>query len=156
MARQFQRRRFFRYRPIRNKNCLWWTCLLTDREEMSNSYRGHYIDASWNVSVNLAKRFQWRRFKKKWPIRNKNCLWRAMFGNGSKQNVHSLKRTLNRCFLLSFSSFGWWVSEEKIKMWKVNRQQTTEAKVMPKAHITFYLARWAKKNIKMWIPTCNV
>ena len=24
LARQFQRRRFFRYRPIRNKNCLWW------------------------------------------------------------------------------------------------------------------------------------
>ena len=28
LARQFQR--FFRYRPIRNKNFLWWPCLLTD------------------------------------------------------------------------------------------------------------------------------
>jgi hypothetical protein len=69
----FQRRRFFRYRPIRNKNCLWWPCLLTDREE--NGHRGHSIDASYQVSVNLAKRFQRRRFKKNWPIRNKNCLW---------------------------------------------------------------------------------
>jgi hypothetical protein len=48
LARQFQRRRFFRYRPIRKKNCLWWPCLLTDPDEMSN----------------LAKRFQRRRFKK--------------------------------------------------------------------------------------------
>jgi hypothetical protein len=45
----------------------------------------------------------------------------AMFGNGSKQNVHSLERTFHRCFLLSFSSFGRWVSEEKIEMRKVNR-----------------------------------
>jgi hypothetical protein len=47
----------------------------------------------------------------------------AMFVNGSGQNEHSLQRTFHRCFLLSFSSFGWGVSE-KIKMWKVNRRQT--------------------------------
>ena len=46
----------------------------------------------------------------------------AMFVIGSGQNVHSLERTVYRCFLLSFSSFGWGVSEEKIKMWKVNRR----------------------------------
>jgi hypothetical protein len=82
LTRQFKRRRFFRYQPIRNKNRLWWPCLLTDRDEMSNLHRGHSIDASCHVLVNLAKRFQ-RRFKKNWPIRNKNWLWRAMFGNGS-------------------------------------------------------------------------
>ena len=60
LARQFQRRRFFRYRPIRNKNCLWWPCLLTDRDEKSNRHRGHSIDASNQVSFNLAK--QRRRF----------------------------------------------------------------------------------------------
>jgi hypothetical protein len=63
LARQFQRRRFFRYRLIRNKNCLWWPCLLTDRDEMSNRHRGHSIYAFYQVSVNLAKRFQ-RRFLK--------------------------------------------------------------------------------------------
>jgi hypothetical protein len=63
LARQFQRRRFFRYRPIRNKNCLWWLCLLTNRDKMSNLHRGHSIDASCHVSVNLAKWFQRRRFK---------------------------------------------------------------------------------------------
>ena len=38
---------FFRNRPIRNKNCMWWPCLLTDRDEMSNFHRGHSIDASY-------------------------------------------------------------------------------------------------------------
>jgi hypothetical protein len=64
MAKQFQRRRFFRNRPIRNKNCMWWPCLLTDRDEMNNFHRGHSIDASYQVSVHLAKRFQRRRFLK--------------------------------------------------------------------------------------------
>ena len=64
LARQCQKSRFFRYRPIRNKNCLWWPCLLTDRDEMSTFHRGHSIDASCHVSVNLAKRFQRRRFLK--------------------------------------------------------------------------------------------
>jgi hypothetical protein len=35
----------FRNRPIRNKNCLWWPCLLMERDEMSNLYRGPSIDA---------------------------------------------------------------------------------------------------------------
>ena len=47
-----------------------------DRDEMRNLYRGPYIDASYQDSVHLAQWFQRRRFKKKRPIRNKNCLWR--------------------------------------------------------------------------------
>jgi hypothetical protein len=38
--------------------------LLTDQDEISNIYRGPSIDASYQVSVHLAKRFQRRRFKK--------------------------------------------------------------------------------------------
>ena len=53
---------FFRNQPIRNKNCLWRPCLLMDRDEMSNLYRGPPIDASYQVSVHLEKRFQRRRF----------------------------------------------------------------------------------------------
>jgi hypothetical protein len=64
LARRFQRRRFFRNQPIRNKNGLWWPCLLTDRDEMSILYRGPAIDASYQVSVHLAKWFQRRRFLK--------------------------------------------------------------------------------------------
>jgi hypothetical protein len=37
---------------------------LTDRDEMSNLYRGTAIDASYQVSVHLAMRFQRRRFLK--------------------------------------------------------------------------------------------
>jgi hypothetical protein len=34
-----------------------------DQDEMSNLYRGPSIDASYQVSVHLAKRFQRRRLK---------------------------------------------------------------------------------------------
>ena len=76
LATQFQRRRFFRNWPIRNKNCLWWPCLLTDRDEMCNLYRGPSVDASYQVSDHLAERFQRRRFFLNRPIINKNCQWR--------------------------------------------------------------------------------
>ena len=49
--------------PIRNKNRLWQPCLLIDRDEMSKPYRGPSIDASYQVSVHLAKGFQRRRLK---------------------------------------------------------------------------------------------
>jgi hypothetical protein len=52
----------------------------------------------------------------------------AMSVDGSGQNEQSLERTFHRCFLPSFTSFGWAVSEEKIKMWKANGRQTTDAK----------------------------
>jgi hypothetical protein len=46
LAKRFQRRRFKKNQPIRNKNGLWWPCLLTDWEEKSNLYRGPSKDAS--------------------------------------------------------------------------------------------------------------
>ena len=49
--------RWTKNQPIRNKNRLWWPCLLTDRDGMSNLYRGPSTDAS----DHLVKRFQ-RRF----------------------------------------------------------------------------------------------
>ena len=52
----------FRNRPIRNKNRLWWPCLLMDRDRMSNLYRGPSTDASYQVSVHLAMWCQRRRF----------------------------------------------------------------------------------------------
>jgi hypothetical protein len=61
LGKRFQRRRFFRNQPIRNKNCLWRPFLLMDRDEMSNCNRGLSIDASYQVSIHLAKRFQRRR-----------------------------------------------------------------------------------------------
>jgi hypothetical protein len=55
LAIWFQRKSCFINQPIRNKNCLWWPCLLTDQNGMSNSYRGPSIDASYHVLVHLAK-----------------------------------------------------------------------------------------------------
>jgi hypothetical protein len=52
----------FKNQPIRKKSHLWQPCLLMDRDEMSNLYRGPSIDASHQVSVHLAKRLQRRRF----------------------------------------------------------------------------------------------
>jgi hypothetical protein len=47
--------KIFKNRPIRNKNCLWWPCLLMDRDEISILYREPFIDASYEVSVHLAE-----------------------------------------------------------------------------------------------------
>jgi hypothetical protein len=83
-----------------------------DRDEISKFNRGLPIDAPYQVSVHLAKRFQRRRIliinkKKESPVV-------AIFVNGSGRNEHSLQRTFHRCFLPSFGSFGLAVSEEKI------------------------------------------
>ena len=54
-------------------------------DEIRNLYRGPAIDASYQVSVYLAKRFQTRRFKK---IANQKqeLPMAAMFDDGSGQN----------------------------------------------------------------------
>ena len=63
LTKQFQRRGFFRKHTIINMNCLWWPCLLMDRDKMSNLYREPSIDASYQVSVHMAEEFQRRRLK---------------------------------------------------------------------------------------------
>jgi hypothetical protein len=63
-AYQVSEEKIFKDRPIRNNNCLWWPCLLTDQDEMNNLYRRTSIDASYQVSVHLTKRFRRRRFLK--------------------------------------------------------------------------------------------
>ena len=105
--------KIFRNRPIRNKNYLWWPCLLMDQDEMSTLYRGPPIDASYQVSVHLAKRFQRRRIFKSVNQKQESTV-ADMFVNGSGRNEQPLQRTFHRCFLPSFSSFGQAVSEEKI------------------------------------------
>jgi hypothetical protein len=47
----------FLNQPIRNKRRLWRPCSLTDRDEMSNLYRGPSIDGSYQVSVHLVEGF---------------------------------------------------------------------------------------------------
>jgi hypothetical protein len=58
---------------------------------MSKLHRGHSIDASYQVPVHLAKRFQRRRFIK--IGQSETRIVAAMFGNGT---VSKLKQTF--CF----------------------------------------------------------
>ena len=106
-------KKIFRNRPIRNKNCLWQPYLLLDWDEMSNLYRRPPMDASYQISVHLAKRFQRRRFFRNHPIRNKNCLWWPYLLT-DRDELSNHKRTFHRCFLPSFGSFGQTVSEKNL------------------------------------------
>ena len=63
LVTRFQKRRFYlRNQPIRNKNCLWRSYLLTDWDKINILYSGPAIYVSYQVSVHLAMRFQRRRF----------------------------------------------------------------------------------------------
>ena len=104
--------KIFRNQPIRNKKCLWRPYLLMDRDEMSNLDRRPPIDASYQISVHLTKRFQ-RRFFQKSTNQKQELSVAAIFVNGSGQNQQSLQKTFHRCFLPGFGSFGQTVSEEK-------------------------------------------
>ena len=141
----FQSWRFFRNWPIRNKNCLWRPCLLMHWDETKSLYRRPSIDASYQVSIHLPKRFQRRRFHRNWSIRNKNCLWwpclltvnltdqdemsnlyRGPFINASYQvSVHMVERFQRRRL--------------KCEQLTDDRRQTTDdgRQVMAKAHVAF-------------------
>ena len=63
--------------------------MLTDQDEMNKLYRGPSIDASYQVLVHLAKRFQRRRFKKS-ANQKQELPVVAMFFNGLGRNEQSL------------------------------------------------------------------
>ena len=48
--------------------------MFVNRSKISNLYRGPSIDATYHVSVHLAKQFRSRRFVGNLPINNTNCL----------------------------------------------------------------------------------
>ena len=78
------------------------------------------------------------------PIRNKNCLWRPflLMDRDKMSNLYK-GPSIDASYQVSVQ-FGWGVSEEKIKIWKVNGRWTTDAKWWKK--LTLPLARWAKKD----------
>jgi hypothetical protein len=57
--------------------------LLTDRDENSNLYKGLSIDASYQVSVQLAEQFQGRKFLKKSTNLKQELPVAVMFANES-------------------------------------------------------------------------
>ena len=132
LAKQFQRW-FFRNRPIWNKNCLWWPCLLTDQNGMSNPYRGLSIDASYQVSVHLAKRFQRRRFFRNQPIRNKNCLWwPCLLTDRDEMSKIYRRHSINASYQVSVHLVKGF-QRRQLKCEKL----TDDRRWTPKAHIAF-------------------
>jgi hypothetical protein len=93
----------FKNQPIRNKNCLWWPCLLKDRDEMSNLYRGPSIDASYQLSDNLEKWFQRRSANQ-----NKNCLWQpCLLMDRGKMINHYREPLIDASYLVSVHLAEW-------------------------------------------------
>ena len=78
--------KMFLNQPIRKKNCLWRPCQLTDRNKFSNLYRRPSIDASYQVGVHLAKRFQRKCFFQKLTNQKQELSMAAMFVNVSGRN----------------------------------------------------------------------
>jgi hypothetical protein len=102
LAIQFQEMNF-KNQPIRNKNCLWWPCLLKDRDEMSNLYRGPSIDASYQLSDNLEKWFQRRSANQ-----NKNCLWQpCLLMDRGKMINHYREPLIDASYLVSVHLAEW-------------------------------------------------
>jgi hypothetical protein len=83
----------FRNQPIRNKNSLWWPCLLTDWDEMSNLNRKLPKDASYYVLIHLARRFQRRILL--WKVLYKDCSF-------CPDPLTNMAATGNSCFWLTF------------------------------------------------------
>jgi hypothetical protein len=101
-GKRFQRRRFFRNQPIWNKNDLWWPCLLTDRDEISNLYRGPSIDTSYQVSVHFCQAVPEEKIFLNRPIRDQNCLWRPCLSmDRDKMSNHYREPSIDASYQIS-------------------------------------------------------
>jgi hypothetical protein len=67
-------KKIFRKRPIRKKNCLWWPCLLTDWDKMSNLYKRTFHRCFLPSFGSFGQAVSEEIFRTR-PIRNKNRLW---------------------------------------------------------------------------------
>ena len=135
----------FRNWPIRTKNCLWQPCLIMNREEISTLYRGPPIDATYHVSVHLAKRFQRRRFFLYQPIRNKNCLWRpCLLMDWDEMSILYRGHSTDASYQVSVHlAEGFQRRRFKCEKLTDDRRRTTDSKWWQM--LTLLLTRWAKK-----------
>ena len=125
-----RKKNIYRYHSIRNKNRLWRPCLLSDQDEISNLYRGPSIDASYQVSVHLAKRFQRRRLKKIRTIRKKNRLWRPclLMDRDKISNLYGGSSIYDSCQVSVHMIEGFQRRILKCEMLTDDRRRTTDAK----------------------------
>jgi hypothetical protein len=85
--------------PIRNKNRLWWPYLLTDRDGISNLYRGPSIDASSIMSAHFVL-IHWQIWPPQailvsdWSISKNLLLWNHLskIDASYQVSVHLAKR----------------------------------------------------------------
>ena len=109
--------KIFKNWSIRNKKCLWRPCLLMDRNEMGNLYRGTSIDTSNQVSVHLAEGFQ-RRLKcekltddrPRTPSDGKSshCLWQGELKKTCKIDRNDFKLSIySRWSLFQGDHYSW-------------------------------------------------
>ena len=139
---------FFRNQPIRNKNCLWRTCLLTDRDEMIKLYRGPSIDASHLVSVHLAMRFQKRKIFKNHQNQKQVLPVAAMFVNGSRKNEQFYRGpSIDASYQVSVHLTKGF-QRRRLKWEKLTDDGR---QVMAKAHIAFGKVSWKSWNKSTWI-----
>jgi hypothetical protein len=90
---------------------------------MSNLHRGPGIDASYQVSVHLAKRFQRRRFFLNRPMSSKDCLWwPSLLTDRDRMNNLFRRSYIDASYQVSVH-FGQAVSEEKIFKKSTNQKQ---------------------------------
>ena len=66
---------FFLNWPIRNKNCLWQPCALTNQDEMCNLHSRLAIRCFLPSFLSLGQAVSEEKICLNRPIRNKNCLW---------------------------------------------------------------------------------
>ena len=122
LAKRFQRRRFFRNQPIRNKNCQWQPCLLPNRDEMSN-----FIEDLPQIVPTMFRFIQQSGFRgedfQKLTNQKQELPVVAMFVNELGQNEQSSQRTFQGNFLPNFGSFGKTDLEEKIIQKSTNQKQ---------------------------------